>query len=502
MKALLPVGKFSRTPCGDAGFSLVWVLMLLAAMAALATALAPNLLNKEGRERAVEEEDRIQKLARGFESYSGRNAVLPGANTWAQAVADTVGSDLVSVTQVFPQFATEATSRRVLLIDPRFQPNTSGAILPFSQTSGGIDPVATPALVPNIYARALLASSSKRGLVIPYASGLVPAAMFDQLWDWAYDPSTASCPLSTVNPNWTRQGQNLHLGRIDLRGLFHLISFRKLTFSANRGAAVMIAGTGQRYFLKGTTLDLYALTNGMRVLRHVVEEDSSFDLASPYEPLVWWGFENGGPPGVAINSGKLGSAADGQLTNGCSALVGTLKTPTYPGYSTNNASLTLDGTDDYVDAHQPLMNSFTQFTLSCWINPATLTAGPHRAFCGQYGVVQAGFTAAGGTLELQTASAGTLTAAYAHPASEWHHVAFSGDGLKLRIYVDGALVATGGSAPTGGYYGSSASAFRAGGGGIFSLTGNFFQGAVDEVCLFDKALSLSRIVALVTNQLP
>ena len=77
-----------------------------------------------------------------------------------------------------------------------------------------------------------------------------------------------------------------------------------------------------------------------------------------------------------------------------------------------------------------------------------------------------------------------------------------GNGSVLNIFVDGSLLRTGGGPPGGGIYGASSSSFRIGGGSLFDASGNYFKGQLDEVLLFDKALSTAQVQGLVLNQVP
>jgi hypothetical protein len=74
------------------------------------------------------------------------------------------------------------------------------------------------------------------------------------------------------------------------------------------------------------------------------------------------------------------------------------------------------------------------------------------------------------------------------PVGEWTHLASSYDGAAMRLYVDGVLVQTvdqaGAVATTGG-------PLRIGGNAVW---GEWFDGRIDEVRLYDRALSGAEIV--------
>ena len=72
-----------------------------------------------------------------------------------------------------------------------------------------------------------------------------------------------------------------------------------------------------------------------------------------------------------------------------------------------------------------------------------------------------------------------------------------GSGSNLKLYVDGSLKATGGSNTSN--YGSNGYQFKIGGGGIFDGSGNWFHGSMDEVAVWNTALTDSEITALYNN---
>ena len=78
----------------------------------------------------------------------------------------------------------------------------------------------------------------------------------------------------------------------------------------------------------------------------------------------------------------------------------------------------------------------------------------------------------------------------AYDLDAWYHVAGTYDGTTLRIYVNGSLVKSGAHS-AGGVIGSTAGILYIGfGGSVFS---NYFTGKIDDVRIYDKALSLSEI---------
>jgi hypothetical protein len=82
--------------------------------------------------------------------------------------------------------------------------------------------------------------------------------------------------------------------------------------------------------------------------------------------------------------------------------------------------------------------------------------------------------------------------------AEWHHVAFVYDDTDVRIYVDGELDSNGASNPlsyTAGLYNSSAN-FSLGQAGSY-----YYRGDIDEVAIFDRALSAAEIAEIYASGL-
>jgi hypothetical protein len=77
--------------------------------------------------------------------------------------------------------------------------------------------------------------------------------------------------------------------------------------------------------------------------------------------------------------------------------------------------------------------------------------------------------------------------------NEWHHVTAVGNGTTLTIYLDGVLAAIGGRLTSN--YGSSPYTFNIGG-SVFDATGNEFDGLIDEVAVWKRALTSNEIAAL------
>jgi len=151
------------------------------------------------------------------------------------------------------------------------------------------------------------------------------------------------------------------------------------------------------------------------------------------------------------------------------------------------SALEFDGTDDYVGTAQSLLNNLSEFTLACWVNPVNYTAS-RIGLIGQNDCIEFGFNGGGDLRCWNTAVGGNVTIAYPYEYGSWHHVAAVGTTEGMILYIDSEVVVGPGTAPPGDY-GSSTYTVNIGGGGIYDATDNWFQGQIDDVRIYNHALT-------------
>lgn len=91
-------------------------------------------------------------------------------------------------------------------------------------------------------------------------------------------------------------------------------------------------------------------------------------------------------------------------------------------------------------------------------------------------------------IERWTAGSPHISGAQAPTVDVWHHIAFTFDGQRARVYVDGAMGSDPGVSP--GALGPNASALTI---GAANGGGSPFEGEIDEVAVYDRALSADEI---------
>ena len=215
------------------------------------------------------------------------------------------------------------------------------------------------------------------------------------------------------------------------------------------------------------------------------------DYAPPVNGLVsWWRGEG--------NANDSADSNNGSLLNG-------------GGYSTGaiGTGFSFDGVNDHVRiADSANLHLTSAFTLAAWVNPAS--HGSYDEILSKWGAVfpvtHNGYTFSihpDGRSYVAVSSNGTDAGANVFttttiPLNAWTHLAGTYDGSKLRIYINGVLnnemLYSGGVFPTldnlsiGGVIGGAGV-----GDGI-----SFFDGKIDEVMIYNRALNGSELVTLAT----
>jgi len=215
------------------------------------------------------------------------------------------------------------------------------------------------------------------------------------------------------------------------------------------------------------------------------------------QPIAYYRFEEPAGSAVATNSGSTGG--NGAYLTGDGGAPSTAKgdpgprPPGFAGFDANNHSATFDGIGEWVDTRNQFLQDRGAFTLEYWVAPSGRSSFPNRVgIVGQNDAVEYGFVDAN-TIQIWTPNGGQLNTAYGFADGEWHHVATIADGTSLKTYYDGVLTGTGGNPTTD--YGSSGYNVHIGGGGVFDAGGNYFNGQIDEVAIFNKALPAARVAA-------
>jgi hypothetical protein len=166
------------------------------------------------------------------------------------------------------------------------------------------------------------------------------------------------------------------------------------------------------------------------------------------------------------------------------------------------SALTFDGTNDWVTvADAPELDLTTGVTLEAWVRP---TAGSswrtlllkENGSTLAYALYSSASGGAPMAIVYTNGSQQKLSGPPALPLNTWTHLAATYDGAQLRLYVNGVLRAS--KAVTGSIPNSSG-ALRMGGNNVWSS--EWLKGDLDEVRVYNRALSVTEIQADMTSPL-
>ena len=157
-------------------------------------------------------------------------------------------------------------------------------------------------------------------------------------------------------------------------------------------------------------------------------------------------------------------------------------------------ALSFDGVNDKVDVPDAAsLDLTTGMTLEAWVKP-TSNVGWRTAILKERGtndLVYALYTSNGSKPRTEnfTSVENTAAGTAALPLNAWSYLASTYDGTNLRFYLNGVLVTTKASS---GAMPNTANPLRIGGNAIW---GEYFAGLIDEVRVYNRALSPTEITA-------
>jgi hypothetical protein len=200
--------------------------------------------------------------------------------------------------------------------------------------------------------------------------------------------------------------------------------------------------------------------------------------------------DNGLVGAWAFNEPSGDQARDFSTFNNPGVLAGPVRVPGRFG-----GGLQFDGLDDWVTvADSDSLDLSHAMTLEAWVKP-TATGSAWRTVVLKEQNAQLTYALYANTDQgrpaghVFTDGDTGLTGPNALPLNEWTHLATTWDGSTLRLFVDAAEVA---SMPLAAPAVTSAGVLRIGGNGVWA---EWFQGIIDEVRVYDRALSPTEIAS-------
>lgn len=191
------------------------------------------------------------------------------------------------------------------------------------------------------------------------------------------------------------------------------------------------------------------------------------------------------------NSGTAGSSfnltVEGEVSLGSEGVRG----EKFPGFEEDNLAAQFGPLEAHASSGVPLLNDLSAFTLAGWIRPHSTWANRAGLF-GQNDAIEFGILS-WGTLHFWSSGGVNINAEVNLEVGEWYHIAVTGDSEFACIYVNGEPVNFSWTGVSN--YGYSDYPFTIGA-RTFDPSSGEFDGDIDEVLFYTKALSSSDVQSL------
>ena len=182
--------------------------------------------------------------------------------------------------------------------------------------------------------------------------------------------------------------------------------------------------------------------------------------------------------------------------------LGVVGSPTLgPAWNNNTYSISLEGTDDYMDIPDSTSLETTAFTWSAWFYCTAINryniivdTATNSSFFNGYEIFVVNTT---NKIRFASySSTDSIDSTTVVAANTWYHVAATHESGSDKLYVNGSLEASGSA---GNFNVSDAANLRIGSSSLFSL---YHQGLIDEVSFFNSALSASDVSSIYNSGTP
>ncbi len=263
------------------------------------------------------------------------------------------------------------------------------------------------------------------------------------------------------------------------------VGVTQVTWSNDRGGSGTATGTTT---WSAAGIVLQAGANVLTVTARDAAGNTATDLLTvTYSPstipglVAAWGFNEGAGTTTADASGNNNT--------------GVISGATWTTQGRYGSALSFNGTSNMVVvANSASLNLTTAMTLSAWVMPTANQTGWRTILFREQDVyfLTAGTSSGnrrptgGGTFN---GTMNYISGPTAVPLNVWTHVALTWDGAQLRVYANGAQVAT---AARGGVLESVTTTLQIGGNVPY---GEFFLGRLDEIRIYNRALSQAEVQA-------
>ena len=245
---------------------------------------------------------------------------------------------------------------------------------------------------------------------------------------------------------------------------------------------------GTRYFLYDSLMPVLELDENKKVSASYLYGADGVVYRRKHNAVAHWHFDEG--------SGTVAHDVDGQhngtLGDGTAA-----KTPAWS--TEGGSSLQFDGTNDVLkvadsDALDLVGNTLT---ISCWVKRSASGSGNLVKKADASNGYRLWITSSG-TLQFELLLGGTtktVTSTTTIPLNTWKHVAARYNGSELRVFIGGTKE-TASTAATGALAATTEALWL----GYYDATNHHLNGYIDDVSIYNRALSDAEITNLSNNQ--
>jgi hypothetical protein len=241
-------------------------------------------------------------------------------------------------------------------------------------------------------------------------------------------------------------------------------------------------------FWENSDSDLFGCEARYSFVQRDIEPQSSRGL------VAYWNFDEG--------SGDIANDSAGNND-------GTIYGAQWTAGEIGNA-LNFDGVDDYVDFGTAIGNFGTDdFSVVFWFRTDTErweTIMGKRVFCGEHSFFELSMSWPAAPkhmyIELydsRPSKVGSFCSNQHLDDNQWHYITIIRQGVEAKLYVDGVLDASNSSAEVVNM--SNSASFLLGNGPCYPVHTDFFSGELDEVRIYNRALSTAEIRQLYRGQI-
>ena len=242
---------------------------------------------------------------------------------------------------------------------------------------------------------------------------------------------------------------------------------------------------GTRYFLYDGGMPVLELDENKKIATSYLYGANGVVYRRKHDAVAHWHFDEGnGTTAHDVDGGNHGTLGGGEAA----------KVPTW----SFGCGLLFDGADDLVKVSDSDALDLVgdKLTIAAWVNRSSTSSGylvkksdasnGYRLWITTTGTVQFDLLFSGTTK--------TVTSTTTLPLNQWKHITARYNGTELRVFIDGTI-----ESATTAATGSLAATTEALWLGYYDATDHHLHGHLDDVSIYDRALSDSEITDLVND---